>query len=163
MLKPIFLIVAAAFALPLSAYAVQANLETNNSQKFKSGMNPRFARHHFHQKQSHHRGEKINKILQQLDLTPEQSQQIEGIKQEFETKNSPLKEEMQSNRQDIGLTFTSDASTAELRQQHQKVRALRQQLGDNHFEMMLQVREILTPEQRTQVAELIKQKKNRRL
>ena len=58
--------------------------------------------------------------------------------------------------------LANDASEEQLRQQHQNIQGLRQQLGNNRFETMLQVREILTPEQRTQMAELIEQKRGRR-
>ena len=164
MLKPIFLILtAASFSIPFSTYAAQSNIKTNNPQQFASQMNHRFARHHSHQGRHHSRGDKINKILQQLDLTSEQSQQIEVIKQEFETQNTSLKQDIDSNNLPLRLSlFTSDVSTEELREQHKKAQALHQQLGDNRFEMMVQVREVLTPEQQNKMAELLKQKRERR-
>ena len=58
--------------------------------------------------------------------------------------------------------LASNASEEQLRKQHQNIQGLRQQLGNNRFETMLQVREILTPEQRTQMAELMEQKRGRR-
>lgn len=36
---------------------------------------------------------------------------------------------------------------------------LHQELGNNLFETMLEIREVLTPEQRTQMAELIEQRR----
>jgi len=69
---------------------------------------------------------------------------------------------MQAEKQEMRSLLQSDASTAVLTEQHQKLQALRQQKGDNRFETMLQVREILTPEQRAKMAELISQKAERR-
>ena len=104
----------------------------------------------------------MNKMLQQLDLSAEQSQRIETIKEEFKAKNVALDEEIKTNHQQGRLSLGSDASPEELRQQHQRVQALHQQLNNNRFEMMLQVREVLTPEQQDQLAELIEQKRNQR-
>ncbi|CAD5966161.1 hypothetical protein [Planktothrix agardhii] len=43
---------------------------------------------------------------------------------------------------------------SELRQKHDQFMALKQQMGDIQFNMMLKTREILTAEQRTQLANL---------
>ncbi|VEP13046.1 P pilus assembly/Cpx signaling pathway, periplasmic inhibitor/zinc-resistance associated protein (fragment) [Hyella patelloides LEGE 07179] len=110
-------------------------------------------------------------LLQQLDLTSEQSQQIEAIREQSRTENDTLYQEMQANRSQMRShraspwarsLFTDDASSEQLRQQHQKIPDLSQQLGDRRFEMMLQVREVLTPEQRTQMATLMSQYQGRR-
>jgi Spy/CpxP family protein refolding chaperone len=53
--------------------------------------------------------------------------------------------------------LTSDASTDKLRQQHQQIQKLHQQLDDQHFETMLAVRQVLTPEQRQQLDKLMQQ------
>jgi Spy/CpxP family protein refolding chaperone len=58
--------------------------------------------------------------------------------------------------------LAENANPDELRQQHQQIQTLHQQLGNQRFETMLQVREILTPEQRSQMAELIQQHRGRR-
>lgn len=104
----------------------------------------------------------IQKLLGQLDLTPEQSQQIDAIQDQFHSDNETLFQEMRTNYQEMRSLLASDASQEQLRQQHQKLQDLRQQLGTNRFETMLQVREILTPEQRTQMAELMEQYRGRR-
>jgi len=97
-------------------------------------------------------------LFEQLELTPEQSEQIEAIEQESRTQAEALHEEMEQNREKMRSLLTANDTTPEqLRQQHQQNQALRQQLDDQRFETMLQVREILTPEQRTQAAELIEQ------
>lgn len=161
MAKHIFLIIATASLIsPIGAYAAQLNPKTNNSQVLKPVMKQQLAQYHLAQGKRHSRGDRMNEILQQLNLTAEQSQQIEAVNQEFRSSYEALKQEMQNNRQEKRASFAIDASTEELRQQHQSFQALQQQLGDNRFEMMLQVREVLTPEQRRQLAELMEQKRN---
>ncbi len=102
--------------------------------------------------------ERRRELFQQLELTPEQSAQIETIEQKSRSETETLRQEMRQNVEKMrSLLTASDAAPEELRQQHEQIQALREQLDDQRFETMLQVREILTPEQRTQAAELIEQ------
>jgi Spy/CpxP family protein refolding chaperone len=60
--------------------------------------------------------------------------------------------------------MATDASTEQLQQQHQQLQNLHQQLGDRRFDTMLQIREVLTAEQRTQLSQLREQHhQNRRM
>ena len=108
------------------------------------------------------RGEGFKKVLEQLNLTTEQSEQITAIQENSKGTREALREQMLAERQEMRSLLQSDASRQVLTRQHQKLQALRQQKGDNRFETMLQVREILTPEQRAKMAELISQKAGRR-
>jgi periplasmic protein CpxP/Spy len=146
-----FLTLAIAFSIfPVGAYATQGDSH-HNSQELKSTNAPQLAQHHSLDGKRHGDGERINKMLQQLDLNTDQSQQIETIKQEFKTKNEALKEQVQNNRQEM-----------QLRQEYQERQSLLQRLDSNRWEMMLQVREVLTSEQRGQLTELIEQARNQR-
>lgn len=98
-------------------------------------------------------------MLEQLNLTPEQSQQIETIETESRTQNETLHQEMQAIHDEMRSLLASDTSVEQLREQHQKMQDLHQQFGDNRFETMLQIREVLTPEQRSQMAELMEQRR----
>ena len=104
----------------------------------------------------------IDRLVQQLDLTSEQSEQIEAIEEQSETENQALFEQLQTNRQEMQSLLTSNADSEQLRANHQQGQNLRQELGDNRFETMLEIREVLTPEQRTQMAELMAQRRGRR-
>ena len=154
------ILTAVCLMFPIGASAAQLNQE-NNYPQTAPAMN-KFAQHPASFRKRPSRGERMNKMLQQLDLSAEQSQRIETIKEEFKAKNVALDEEIKTNHQQGRLSLGSDASPEELRQQHQRVQALHQQLNNNRFEMMLQVREVLTPEQQDQLAELIEQKRNQR-
>jgi periplasmic protein CpxP/Spy len=157
-----FLTLAIAFSIfPVGAYATQGDSH-HNSQELKSTNAPQLAQHHSLDGKRHGDGERINKMLQQLELNTDQSQQIEAIKQEFKTKNEALKEQVQNNRQEMRSLLASDISTEQLRQEYQERQSLLQRLDSNRWEMMLQVREVLTSEQRGQLAELIDQERNQR-
>ncbi len=100
--------------------------------------------------------------LMELDLTPEQSEQIETIRQQSQADTEPLRQEFQQAHEQMRSLLAGNANSDELRQQHQQIQTLHQQLGDRRFETMLEVREILTPEQRSSWAELIQQHHGRR-
>lgn len=140
--------------LPLGINAVEAQsqLQDNTNMEWSD-----------HNKHAGKRGMSgITKLIQQLDLTSEQSEQIEAISERAKTENRALFEQLQTNRQEMQSLLTSDASLEELRANHQQVQNLQQELGNNRFETMLEIREILTPEQRTQMAELMEQGRGRR-
>ena len=103
----------------------------------------------------------IDKLVQQLDLTSEQSEQIEAIKEHSETENQALFEQLQTNRQQMQSFLASDADPEQLRANHQVGQNLRQELDNNRFETLLEIREVLTPEQRTQMAQM-QQRRGRR-
>lgn len=54
--------------------------------------------------------------------------------------------------------WANNASNGELRQQYHQMQRLRQKMGDRRFEAMLEMREVLTSEQRTKMAQLIKER-----
>ena len=144
--------------LPLSANAARPDREADNVQE------PANKTIHLARRGKHGDEEKrMTRLLQELDLTTEQSQQIETIQQQSETATKDLKEQMRSQHETMKSLLASDADTEQIREQHQAAQGVRQQLGDNRFETMLQIREVLTREQRAEMAELIEQHRDRRL
>jgi periplasmic protein CpxP/Spy len=98
----------------------------------------------------------------ELNLTAEQQAQIKTIREQEKTASQSLRQQMQTARKQLGTLMAGNASDAQLRQQHDQVRQLDQQLGDRRFDTMLKIRSVLTPEQRTKAAELMKQHHGRR-
>ncbi len=142
--------------LPLGTYAAQINQKVNNNQESATNM-ANLAQYQVKHGRKHRRGEGFKRLLEQLDLTADQSQQIEAIQEKSRTEKETLRQQMQTRHQEMRSLFTSDSTPEQLREQHEQLQALHQQLANNRFETMLQVREILTPEQRTQMAELMAQ------
>ena len=142
--------------LPLGVNAAQNSLNHNqNSAVSNSQIAQNYARRG-------DRGNRMEKLLQKLDLTSQQSEQITAIREQFEAENEALYEEVKAEREEMRSLFNSDASTEQLRQQYQQSQNLRQQVANNRFEMMIQIREILTPEQREQMAQLMMQRNHKR-
>jgi periplasmic protein CpxP/Spy len=97
----------------------------------------------------------------ELNLTAEQQTQIKTIRDQEKTASESLRQQMKTAREQLGTLMAGNASDAQLRQQHDQVRQLGQQLGDRRFDTMLKIRNVLTPEQRTKAAELMKQHKGK--
>jgi Spy/CpxP family protein refolding chaperone len=105
------------------------------------------------------RGDRAEKLIEQLDLSEEQAEQIRAIREQSRAANEDLFEEVQQAREQMQSLLSSGASNAELEQQHERMQALHQQMGDRRFQTMLQIREVLTPEQQQQLAELMEQRR----
>jgi Spy/CpxP family protein refolding chaperone len=89
--------------------------------------------------------------LPQLNLTPEQLQQLNQIRQQNQGTIAQRRAELQAARQQLRTLLASDASEAEVQTQYEKVRGLTSEIADLGFETILSVREILTVDQRQQL------------
>ncbi|MBD2580417.1 Spy/CpxP family protein refolding chaperone [Oscillatoria sp. FACHB-1406] len=107
-------------------------------------------------------GNPMERMLQQLNLSSEQSSQIQAIFQQSRTENESLHEQMKQARDQMESLMAGNATADQLRQQHSIMQRLHQEMGDRRFETMLQVREILTPQQRARMAELKDAKRQER-
>ncbi len=106
-------------------------------------------------KQWENRGEKM---FQQLNLTADQQAQIKSIREQSKTSSQGLRQQFKTAREQLKtLLASNDSSDNAIRQAHQQVQTLGQQMGNQRFESMLKIRSVLTPEQRIKLAELRKQ------
>lgn len=147
-LSTISTLAALGLALPLSSYTLPTQAQTESSTTIMT-QRPSEA-----DPGRQHREKGWERMIQQLDLTPEQQEQINQIRQQSRDESEPLKQEIRANHQQMQSLLASDASNDELRQQHQQMHSLYQQMGDRRFETMLQIREVLTPEQRARMPQL---------
>lgn len=97
--------------------------------------------------------------VDELNLSTEQTEQIRTIRDQARTDTTELRQQLWAAHQEMRTLMASDASADQLRSQHQEVQDLMQQLGDEHFDTMLEIRDVLTPEQRAQLAELQQQRR----
>ena len=100
------------------------------------------------------RQERMRQVFQQLDLTSEQSQKIRDLRQQRRQAKQDLRQQRQAAHEQMRTLMAGNASDSELRQQYQQIQRLRQQMADQRFETMLQIRAELTPEQRAKMAQL---------
>lgn len=107
-------------------------------------------------------GRRLERLSQELDLTSDQEDRIRAIYEEAKTDTADEREELRAARQQLQELLASNASEAELRQQHGIIQDLREELGDRRFEGILDVREVLTPEQRDRFVELGAERRQQR-
>jgi len=94
-----------------------------------------------------------------LNLTAEQKQRIKTIHEQAKPEIEGMRQQLMEADKQMRSLLESNTSTEELRKQHQKIQSLRQQLDNKHFEMMLTEREVLTPQQRNQLNQLMQQQR----
>lgn len=110
----------------------------------------------------HNRGDRAERLIEELDLTESQVQQIQTIRQENRDDMQALQTNLWSERETMRNLMASTASEAELRTQHETVQSLRREAADQRFENMLAIRAVLTPEQRIELNQLMQQRQEER-
>ena len=96
-----------------------------------------------------------------MNLTDDQKNKLAAIRDEYQEQIRSLRQKMRSERQTLRNLMAGTSSETEIRNQHQQVSKLGQSLYNLRFESMLEMREILTPEQRSQFVQLMKQHRHR--
>lgn len=91
----------------------------------------------------------VPEFIQNLNLTPQQVEQIESIREGARGKIDAIDRNLKTARATLETLMSSaNATSSQLREQYQQVELLRQQLSQITFENRLAIREVLTPEQR---------------
>lgn len=85
---------------------------------------------------------------EQLNLTPQQRQQISSIREQDKTQMTRLREQIRAAETQLRQLWAGNASEAQLTQQKAQLNALRQQAEQLRFQQGLKLRAVLTPEQR---------------
>lgn len=94
-------------------------------------------------------------LFKQLNLTPEQQQQIEQIHLEYRRQVYSKKQSIAKLQQQLSDMMVGTEPADLLRTKNQQLNNLRREMGILRFESMLATREILTPQQRLKFRELV--------
>ncbi|WP_430540984.1 Spy/CpxP family protein refolding chaperone [Roseofilum capinflatum] len=101
------------------------------------------------------------RLMQQLNLSEQQQQQIQAIRERYEPQLSQSREATQQAREQLRNLMTGNANENQIRAQHQQVQQLAQQMGNLHFESMMEIRGVLDESQRQQFGEMMNQRRDR--
>ncbi|GAC1477466.1 MAG: hypothetical protein NVS2B14_19030 [Chamaesiphon sp.] len=109
--------------------------------------------------QQHPRGmhQKHGDLMQQLNLTQAQQQQLQTIRNQYKQQMAPTQQALRQAEQKLTDLMTGAASDNEISNQYKQVQQLRQQLADLRFQSMLAIRGVLTTEQRQKFASFMQQ------
>jgi Spy/CpxP family protein refolding chaperone len=99
------------------------------------------------------------KVLRQLNLTDNQLLAIRNLRQKHQQKLQPLRQKLRQHRRELQAMLAGDATPEQLRAKYQEIGSLRQQIARVQFEQTLAIREILTPAQRTRLAEILQSRR----
>ena len=91
--------------------------------------------------------------IQELNLTPEQTQQIQAIKNQYKDQISQRRQAVRQSQQELVDLMAGTASQTQIRQKYRQLETLKQQVSDLRFDSMLSMREVLTPQQRREFAQ----------
>jgi Spy/CpxP family protein refolding chaperone len=101
------------------------------------------------------KGDRILRLMEQLNLTEAQQQQLRAIEERFAANSKPRREELRR----LHESNPSGTLSAEAEARLQALRAeMRQAMRSRHEEMLA----ILSPEQRAQLEQLVQERKARR-
>ena len=108
------------------------------------------------------RGDRLERLTEELNLTEDQVNQMQTIREGSSEEMQALHENLRTERETLHTLMAGDASQAELRTQHETIQTLHREVADMRFEIMLATREVLTPDQRTELAERMQQRREER-
>lgn len=106
-------------------------------------------------------GRRGENLLEPLNLTESQRQQIASIREQYRGKANPLRDKMRAAQAEMRSLMAGSESETVIRAKHQEIVNLRQQLDQLRFEGMLETRAVLTPEQRSQFNQQLEQRQRR--
>ncbi|ACB51770.1 unknown [Crocosphaera subtropica ATCC 51142] len=107
------------------------------------------------------RRDRSEQFQQLLNLSDQQMQQLSAIRQKYRPQMQQLKGKMQAEGQELSQMMQGNTSENDLRDKHQEIVNLRQEMGNLRFESMLEMRKVLTTEQRQQFAQFLQQRRQR--
>jgi protein CpxP len=99
-------------------------------------------------------------LFDKLNLTADQKQKMQAIRNQYKDKITQHRESIVKANQELTNMMNGNSSDTQLREKHRQVVAQAQQMADLQFDMMLAMRQILTPEQRRQLAQMMQERRN---
>jgi len=103
-----------------------------------------------------------DKIIERLNLSPQQKQRIQAIRQNYQNRLEQSKQSLRQIRQELGQMMSGDASENVIRQKFQQLQQRQQEVNQLRFDSMLEMREVLEPSQRQELAEILRGRRRRR-
>jgi periplasmic protein CpxP/Spy len=104
----------------------------------------------------------VGNLVKELNLSSDQVQRLQQLRTNAQGKTKERRQALQAARQELKQLLQGSASTDQIRQKRRQVQSLQQEVADSNFENTLAIREILTPEQRVKLQQLIQQRRQNR-
>ncbi|MCY7323601.1 MAG: Spy/CpxP family protein refolding chaperone [Phormidesmis sp. CAN_BIN36] len=98
--------------------------------------------------------------LRELDLEPAQMQKIQAIRRQSRDQIDRQRQAIQQGQQELRSLMASDASADQIRGKYLQVKRVREELADTQFNSLLEMRQVLTPNQRRKFAERMQRRRD---
>jgi periplasmic protein CpxP/Spy len=105
----------------------------------------------------------VGNLVKELNLSPDQIQRLQKLRTDAQGKTKQRRQALRSARQELNRLLQGNASSDQIRQKRQQVQTLQREVADANFENTLAIREILTPEQRVKLQQLLQQRRQNRV
>lgn len=104
-------------------------------------------------------GGRESRLFEQLNLSAEQKQKMQAVRDRYKDQISQRMQAMRQARQELETMMSGTANTSQIREKHRQIMGLRQQFEEVQFESMLEMRDVLTSEQRAKLTQLMQQRR----
>uniref|UniRef100_A0ACD5GZI9 Periplasmic heavy metal sensor n=1 Tax=Desertifilum tharense IPPAS B-1220 TaxID=1781255 RepID=A0ACD5GZI9_9CYAN len=94
-----------------------------------------------------------------MNLTPQQMQQMQAIRQRYQGQMQSSRQSLRQAHQELQQLMASDAPVNQIRDKHRQVQQLRSAMADLQLENMLEMREVLTLQQRQMLNQRMQQRR----
>ena len=98
--------------------------------------------------------------LRDLDLEPAQMQKIQAIRRLSRDQIERQRQEIRQGQQELRSLMASGASAGQIREKYHQVKRVRDELSDTQFNSLLEMRQVLTPNQRRKFAERMQRRRD---
>lgn len=100
-------------------------------------------------------------LLRDLNLSADQMNRIQQIRSRYREQLKSDRDAARQAQQELRTLMAGSASDDQIREKFRQVRDLRTKLADAQFSSMLEIRNVLTPEQRQRFAQRMEQRGGR--
>lgn len=101
------------------------------------------------------------RIVKKLGLTPEQKEQVKALVKSQRDAMKGLRDQRKAAREKLESAIKSGAADDVLIANHKELQALQGQASSLHFENMLAIRKLLTPEQKAKFNEMMDERRGK--
>jgi periplasmic protein CpxP/Spy len=105
----------------------------------------------------------LGNLAKELNLSRDQIQQLQQLRKNSQGKTKERRQTLQAAKQELAQLIQGNASSDQIRQKRQQVQSLQREIADTNFEHTLAIREMLTPEQRVKLQQIMEQRRQNRL
>ncbi len=99
--------------------------------------------------------------LRELNLNQDQLQKIQQIRNRYRQELTQQRQAVQQLQQELRSMMTGKATATAIRQKYEQLETAKQQFATTRFNILLEVREVLTPAQRQQLGDRMQRQRGK--